>query len=69
MMITMLFSRSSSFILFVGDITKALVGKVCIFANDTKGCNRIDITGRVCNMEYDMALLEISQSSGNYGSM
>lgn len=44
--------------MFVSDTTEEFLDKVCVFTDDTKVCNRIDVPGAICNMENDMALLE-----------
>lgn len=40
------------------DMTEGLLGKACLFADETKVCNRVDIPGDISNMENDLALLE-----------
>lgn len=46
------------FDIYLSDITKGLLGKVCPFADNTNVCNRVDVPGGVCNMKHDLALRE-----------
>lgn len=44
--------------MFVDDTTERLLGKVSLFAEDTKVCNKINIIGGICKMENYVVLLE-----------
>lgn len=46
------------FNIFISDIAKGLDGKVCLFADDTKICNRVDVPGGKRQMEKDLGKLE-----------
>ncbi|XP_040286085.1 uncharacterized protein LOC120999281, partial [Bufo bufo] len=46
------------FNIFISKIAEGLDGKVCLFADDTKICNRVDVPGGIHQMEKDLGKLE-----------
>ena len=46
------------FNIFISEIAECLNGKVCLFADDTKICNRVDVPGGIHQMEKDLGKLE-----------
>uniref|UniRef100_A0A8C5LWX5 Reverse transcriptase domain-containing protein n=1 Tax=Leptobrachium leishanense TaxID=445787 RepID=A0A8C5LWX5_9ANUR len=45
------------FNIFISDIAEGINGKVCIFADDTKICNRVDVPGGISQMTNDLGKL------------
>uniref|UniRef100_A0A8C5LN87 Reverse transcriptase domain-containing protein n=1 Tax=Leptobrachium leishanense TaxID=445787 RepID=A0A8C5LN87_9ANUR len=46
------------FNIFVSDIAEGINGKVCLFADDTKICNRVDVPGGISQMTNDLGKLK-----------
>uniref|UniRef100_A0A8C5LXA5 Reverse transcriptase domain-containing protein n=1 Tax=Leptobrachium leishanense TaxID=445787 RepID=A0A8C5LXA5_9ANUR len=46
------------FNIFISDIAEGINGKVCIFADDTKICNRVDVPGGISQMTNDLGKLK-----------
>ena len=46
------------FNIFIGDIACGIEGKICLFADDTKICNRVDTPGGLQKMRDDLGRLE-----------
>uniref|UniRef100_A0A8C5M941 Reverse transcriptase domain-containing protein n=1 Tax=Leptobrachium leishanense TaxID=445787 RepID=A0A8C5M941_9ANUR len=46
------------FNIFISDIAEGINGKVCLFADDTKICNRVDVPGGISQMTNDLGKLK-----------
>uniref|UniRef100_A0A8C5R0U2 Reverse transcriptase domain-containing protein n=1 Tax=Leptobrachium leishanense TaxID=445787 RepID=A0A8C5R0U2_9ANUR len=46
------------FNIFISDIAEGINGKVCLFAEDTKICNRVDVPGGISQMTNDLGKLK-----------